>query len=181
MSDAVQTSVESRAAIGVPGQEYDAGYSDVVTKIALEAIPFGAMVACTAAGACELPDSSGEVTTAGGVGIALIDHSKASGDGYAIGDPVRVLQRGRAFVLNEETISHGDAVYVRHTAAGEEQKGAFRNDADGSDATIPPGMRWFQGGTAGQAVIEIGYGGSAGSTGATGATGPTGPTGPTGA
>jgi hypothetical protein len=176
----VQTAVAAAPAIGVPGQEYDAGFSDVVTKIASEAIPFGAFVAFVAAGACELPDSSGEVTTAGGCGVALLDQTKASQGGYEAGDAVRVLVRGRAFVLNEEAITHGDAVYVRHTAAGAEQQGAFRNDADTTDATIPPGMRWFQGGAIGQAVIEVGYGGSAGSTGATGATGATGPTGPTG-
>ncbi len=178
---AIQTSMSAAPARGVPGQEYDAGFNDVVTKLATEAIPFGVLVACTAAGTCELPDSSGEVTTAGGVGISLLDHNKASQGGYAIGDPVRVLQRGRVFVLAEETITHGDAVYARHTATPPEQKGAFRNDADTTDATIPPGMRWFQGGTTtNPPVLEVGYGGSAGPTGATGATGPTGPTGPTG-
>lgn len=177
---AVQTAVAAAPVIGVPGQEYDVGFNDVVTKIATSDIPFGAYVSFNASGTCEVPDGSSDVNHAGGAGIALIDHNKASGEGYKVGDAVRCLVRGRAFVRNEVSISHGAAVFVRHTATAPEQLGDFRNDADGTDAVTPVGMRWFQGGAIGQAVIELGYGGSAGPTGATGATGATGPTGPTG-
>jgi hypothetical protein len=175
----VQTAVAEAPAIGRPGQEYDVGFNDVVTKIATGPIPFGAYVSFKAAGACQVPAEAGDVNHAGGHGIALIDHNKSSGAGYVAGDPVRCLVRGRAFTLNEVQIAHGAAVFVRHTSTSPEQDGAFRNDADGSDAVTPVGMRWFQGGAINQAVIEVGYGGSAGPTGATGATGATGPTGPT--
>jgi len=179
MASAVQTTVASKPPVGRPGLEYDMSFSDVITKIAAEAIPFGAFVAFTAEETCELPDSEAEVLQGGGV--ALIDHTKASQVGYEAGDAVRVMTRGRAFVLSEETVAATDAVYVRHTATDPEQKGAFRNDADTTDCDVPPGMRWFKGGPANQAVIEIGYGGSQGAAGATGATGATGPTGATGA
>jgi hypothetical protein len=147
----IQTSVSIAPAIGVPGQEYDGAFNDVVTKIAAEDIPFGAFVGFTAEGTCEIPDSAGEVT--GGGAVALLDPNKASGEGYKAGDPVRCLVRGRCFVLNEETVALGDAVFVRHTNA---TKGAFRNDTDSSTAATPPNMKWFQGGAVGLAVIQVG-------------------------
>lgn len=178
MSDAVQTTVASGFAAGRPGKKYDSSFSDTVTKIAAEAIPFGAWVCFEGNDNCELPDTEGEVTGRQG-GVALIDPNKQSGQGYVAGDAVNVLRRGRVYVLSEETnIATGDAVYVRHTAGAGEQKGSFRNDADGTDADIPLGAAWFKGGTI--PVLELGMGGSAGPTGATGPTGPTGPAGPTG-
>lgn len=179
---AVQTSISNGPAASRPGMEYDCAFTDKVTKIAAEAIPFGAYVAFTAEEACELPDSGAEITNYGG-GVALIDPLRPSGTAYVAQDPVRVMARGRCGVLNEATVAVTDAVYVRFTVTGAEQKGAFRADSDGGDAAIPTGIRWFKGGAAGLAIAELGVGGSAGAggaTGATGATGPTGPTGPTG-
>ena len=52
-----------------------------------------------------------------------------------------VLKKGRINVLWEGgAVTKGANLFVRHTAAGEEQKGAFRHDADGSDAVLCRGF-----------------------------------------
>src|SRR5690606_18891907 len=132
-------------AIGLPGDEYDSGYSDVITWIAQVAIPFGAYVVQNGNEGCILPTETGHVTGRSG-GIALRDPTKASGTGYEVGDPVRVMHRGRAFVLNEKAVTYDDAVFVRYTAGQGEQLGALRDDDDTTpDASTPPGARWFKG------------------------------------
>jgi hypothetical protein len=152
---AVQTSVRETHEIGLPGQEYDCAFNDKVTKIATVDIPFGVRVTFHDEGVCSLPDSQADVDTADG-GIALRDHNKPSDEGYKAGDAVTVLTRGRAWVLTEEAVAHDDAVFVRTVAAGSEQLGAFRTDADGTDAFTPSRMRWFRGAEAGTAVLEVG-------------------------
>lgn len=176
---ATQLAINGGPAIGTPGMEYDISFSDVVSKISTVAIPYGAYVVFDGNENCKLPTSDSEVTGRDG-GIAMIDHANPSGQGYLANSAVRIMRRGRVFALNESTVAANSAVYVRHTATPPEQQGALRHDADGSDASIAPGARWFKGGTTGLAVLELGVGGSAGPTGATGATGATGPTGPTG-
>lgn len=175
---AIQTAITTQPDIlGGPGREVDSASNDVVSFIANEQIPFGAWVKTTGH-RCYLPASATDVTNFTG-GIALRDAAKPTGASYEAGDLVRVLRRGRAWALIEEAIADTDALYVRHTAGVGEQKGALRNDADGSDGAIPAGAKWFHGGTVagGGAIIEVGVGGSAGPTGATGPTGPTGPAG----
>lgn len=133
----VQTSVSAAPAAGVPGLEFDIEFSTVESKVAAGAIPFGAWVAFKVDGEAILPAAAGDITGYQG-GIALIDHSLPTDQGgYIAGDRVRVLTRGKAFVLNEEALALGDTVYVRHTGAGAEVIGGFRNDADTSDASIP--------------------------------------------
>lgn len=54
---------------------------------------------------------------------------------------VSVLKSGRIFVLWEGgAVAKGANLYVRHTAAGAEQKGAFRHDADTADAVLCRGF-----------------------------------------
>lgn len=74
-------------------------------------------------------------------------NSRASGDATVpAGGPVAVVRKGRVWVMVEEAIALGDAVYVRHTGTAPEQRGAFRNDADTADAQqISAGARWFAG------------------------------------
>ena len=133
----VQTSVSAAPAAGVPGLEYDIEFSTVESKVAAGAIPFGTWVCFKAAGEAILPAAAGDVTGYQG-GIALIDHSLPSDQGgYVAGNRVRVLTRGKAFALNEETLALGDTLYVRHTDAGADGLGVFRNDADTADASAP--------------------------------------------
>lgn len=155
MATAVQTTVAVNPPIGSPGLEYDTSFSDVVTLIATVAIPFGVLVYESAEGKCALPTLTAHVT-AGNVGIALSDHAKASGVGYEIGDPVRVMKRGRAWVLTEEQLAFGDTLFARFATGTGTQKGAFRNDADTASASTPPNMRLLRAGTAVLAAVSIG-------------------------
>jgi hypothetical protein len=68
-----------------------------------------------------------------------------------------LLRKGRVWVVVEEAVTPGDAVFVRHTAAGLEVKGAFRNDADGGDAVdISTKARWESTTTgAGIALLDL--------------------------
>lgn len=151
----VQTTV-STPAVTSPGQLYDSGFSDKVTKICTTAVPFGAFVYFGGEGTCRVPAVTGDVTGAAGGGIALIDKSKASGVGYIIGDAVTVLVKGRCGALNEETLAIGDTLMARFTAAGNEQLGAQRNDTDSGDAVAIPGIKVFQGGGINLAVLQVG-------------------------
>lgn len=157
MATAIQSSVASAPAAGRAGMEYDCAFNDVVSRRAAEAIPFGAYVVFTAEGDCELPDSLAEITGNDG-GVALEDMTKATGVGYAAGDPVRVLVRGRVWVDTEQTVAQSDPAFVRAIAAGGEKQGAFRADADGTDAVAAPGCNYFIGVTgAGVAVVTVNH------------------------
>jgi hypothetical protein len=154
MPEAVQTSVGLAPAIGLPGMPADSGPIDSKTLIATVDIPFGAFVYESAEGKCALPTATGNVTGVRG-GVAMRDPSLASGVGYKVGDPVRVLLKGRVFVLNEEAVTFDDPVFVRHASgAGGTQLGAFRDDADTATASTPPNHRWFRGGNINLAILE---------------------------
>lgn len=152
---AVQTAVSIDPPIGAPGLEYDDSFSDIVSWIATVAIPFGVLVYESAEGKATLPTATGNVT-GGQTGIALIDHNKASQDGYAIGDAVRVMRRGRCWVLTEEQLAFGDTLFARFATGTGTQKGAFRNDADTASASTPTNMSLLKAGTAALAAIKIG-------------------------
>lgn len=158
MPDGFQTSVSATGpAAGRPGMEYDCAFNDVVTRRAAEAIPFGAYVVFSAAGDCELPDTLAEITANDG-GVALEDAVKATGVGYAAGDPVRVLVRGRVWVQTEQTVLQSDPAFVRAIATPPELQGAFRADADTTDAVAAPGCNYFIGCTgAGLAVVTVNH------------------------
>lgn len=176
---AVQTTVTTAPAIGAPGMAYDSSLvQDVISKVALVDIPFGAFVKVTADG-CTLPGASGDVTGAGR-GIALLDPGRGTGVGYKAGDIVAVMQLGRVWVLTEEAVTAYTSPYVRFTANTSPTRavGSFLAGADSGKAVQPTGMRyWSTNGAAGLAVIEI-LPGEGGATGPAGPTGPTGPTGP---
>ncbi len=152
---AVQTSVTITPPLGYAGLEYDCGFNDVVTKAAADPIPFGRYVVFTAEGTCELADSLTEIAQNDG-GVALRDDSKPSGAGYAVGDPVRVLVRGRVWVDVEQAVAQSNPAFVRAIAAGAEQQGVFRADADGTDAVAAPNTNFFIGSTGpGLAVVSL--------------------------
>jgi hypothetical protein len=156
MASAVQTAVAVNPAVGRPGLEYDSSFSDIVSWIATVAIPFGALVYESAEGKATLPTATGNVT-GGKTGVALIDHTKASGVGYEIGDAVRVMRRGRCFVLNEEALAFGDTLFARFAAGGGgSQLGAFRNDADTASASTPTNMTLLKAGGINLAAVQVG-------------------------
>jgi hypothetical protein len=54
-------------------------------------------------------------------------------DGLQPGAMVAVLRKGRIWVKVEEAVAIGDPFFARHTATGDERKGAIRKSADSSD------------------------------------------------
>jgi hypothetical protein len=156
MATAIQTAVAAKPAVGAPGMEYDSSFSDVVSWIATVAIPFGALVYESAEGKATLPTATGHVT-GGRTGVALIDPTKVGGVGYEIGDAVRVMRRGRCYVLNEEALVFGDTLFVRFAdGAGGTQEGAFRNDADTATASTPTNMSLLKAGGINLAAVMVG-------------------------
>jgi len=151
----LQTAVAVKPTVGAPGLEYDISDSDVETWIATVAIPFGVLVYESAEKKATLPTATGNVI-GGKTGIALVDHSKASGVGYEIGDAVRVMRRGRVWVLTEEQLAFGDTLFARFATGTGSQKGAFRNDADTASASTPTNMKLELAGTASLACISVG-------------------------
>jgi hypothetical protein len=151
----VQTTVAASPIAGRPGQLYDDSPHEIGTVLATTAIPFGALVCNQTEGNGNVPDATGEVTGFR-VGVALIDPVKASGVGYEIGDAVRVMWRGRAFVLNEEALVFNTQPFARFVATPPEQLCAWRTDNDGgSDAVAVPGAKVLKAGAVNLAVVEL--------------------------
>lgn len=112
-------------------------------------IPFGAgVIAGTASTVAGTPDPALLPVDANSrlIGVAMHAHNYQAD--VQLGDVgmkptvlLSVLRKGRIYVLWEGgAVSRGANLYCRHTAAGDEQKGAFRHDADGSDAVLCRGF-----------------------------------------
>lgn len=74
------------------------------------------------------------------------------------GHEAKIMLEGRIWVIAEDAVTEGGAVYYRHDAAGAlpEALGRFRSNADAGDATLVPGARWASSATAGNpAILEI--------------------------
>lgn len=160
---ATQSAVALKPSVGAPGLLYDTSDSvEIVSLIAATAIAFGAFVFVSADGFVSAPALTGNVTApvAAQRGIAVIDHQKATQEGYDIGDAVRVLRRGRIWVLTDAAanIALASSLFVRFAAgAGGAVLGAFRTDADTASASGPPvSMSIFHGGGVGQCVVDVG-------------------------
>lgn len=97
------------------------------------------------------------------LGVVMHSHaleSKADGldAGYGAKETANVIRKGYVWVVIEEDIIVGDAVFYRHAAgAGGTKLGALRNDADTASCTALPNARWVKGGTAvqGIALLEV--------------------------
>lgn len=76
--------------------------------------------------------------------------------GYPLGSTMSVLRKGRVWVRVEDAVVVGGQPYVRCIAGAGERLGAFRSDADGSDAGALPGSRYKTSAGAGElAIVEI--------------------------
>ena len=81
--------------------------------------------------------------TVEGYEVAPNSGDPADEDGYDPGSPVTYVHHGRVPVPVETDItSLNDPVYVRIIATGDEEAGAWRNDADGGDAVLVSNARW---------------------------------------
>jgi hypothetical protein len=148
-----QTSYSNEPSAGVVGALVGTDNDVDGTYIAEGAVRPGQYVIFDAATKkCKHPSAAPTANTRFGVAIR-----KAYGqsDGvYADGDPVNVLTRGRIRITSENALAINANVFVRHVAAGAEELGAFRSDADTSDATAVPGLYVREAGTT-NIVLEV--------------------------
>ena len=104
----VQTAYNVDHKAGVPGLLVDNRSLDaVISKIARTAIPFGVAVVLGSGDGdegCSVPDTTGEITAGTLLGVSVRDPQLPSTDGYAIGDPVLILTKGRIWVDVEEAV-----------------------------------------------------------------------------
>ena len=141
-------------ATGVPFTESDtaAGSGDLVatlTTAAVGDIDFGR---CVVQGGsddlCALPQAAGDIVA----GITPFEHVE-SVDGnlpadtnevvrtqnYKANGTVNIMRRGVIWVIVEEAVTKGAAVYARHTPSGANvTRGLFRTDADTASALLVP-------------------------------------------
>lgn len=85
---------------------------------------------------CRLPRVNADVTSRKIVGVAIADTSKVAGaSGYAIGESVPVVRKGRVWVHVEDvaSVAAGGLVYVRSTAGVGENLGDCRAADDSTD------------------------------------------------
>lgn len=154
-----QTSV-TEPAVAVPGQlAYPSypGFRGTKVNGDTAAIPFGVGVVRDGDDeTVDLPTATGEVT-ADFEGIVHWDKSyEYNADGVAVGDALTVVTKGFVWVSVEDAVTANDDVFCRFVAAGAEQLGAFRSDADGTDAVAVPGAKFRSSTTgAGLAIVEL--------------------------
>lgn len=143
-----QTAYTQDPAIAVPGLLVDPGHSNfIISKFLTDAsLSFGLAVTHdvgTTDEEARAPTATGEVTGGAFFGVALNDvtiEQAATPLGWTIGDTLRVLRWGRVWVLAEDVVATiGLPAFVRFVAAGAEELGAFRTDADTADAVALPG------------------------------------------
>ena len=156
-----QTVYSLEPAIGVHGQEYDAGFNDHISAVATEDIPMGSIV-CRVNGdpsKVKLPASAADITNPGSVlGIALFDGlipqpEAATVPSYKTGSRVCVLHAGRVRIKFEDNVADGASLFVRFGGTG--QKGAIRSDADGTNAAALVGANAYKGANAALGIVEI--------------------------
>lgn len=145
----VQSALSQTGVIGVPGDAYDSSPSDRVSKIATAIVPFGTWVDFHTEDKAQNPVTTGAVTATPHGGIAMRDPSMPSNQGgYAVGDAMTVMVRGRVFVLADQTVVNTDTPFARFAAGTGTQLGAMRKDADTATAVAAPNAKFFKGGSA---------------------------------
>jgi hypothetical protein len=157
-----QTTVDYKAVAEAGSLAYPARMNvrGSVTNGDAASIPFGVGVVKDGAdGVVDLPTATAEIT-ADFRGISFRDPTKESKldtpDGYETGDLMTIVEKGWVWVDVEDAVTSGDSVFCRAVAAGAEQLGAFRSDADGTDAVAVPNavFRTSTSG-AGLAIVEL--------------------------
>jgi hypothetical protein len=136
---------------------------DTDSRVAEASLPAGVFVSQgSAVNAAIVTASAAAVVAALGVVVynplqPAPSDSDATND-FKATDSMLVLQEGDIWVICEDAISAGAAVYCRHTAngAGKLQLGAVRSDNDGGGATVAklPGCRAIST-SAGAGVVKV--------------------------
>jgi len=156
-----QTTYNLEPAVGVHGQEYDAGFNDHISAVCTEDIPFGSVVVRVSGdpSKCKLPASAAEITNPGSVlGIALHDSLQPhletdTAAGYKSGARVCILHVGRVRIKFENNTPAGSSLFSRFQGTG--TKGAIRSDADTANAAALAGASVYIGANAALGVVEI--------------------------
>lgn len=123
-----------------------------VNVTGLDSDPFG-----------HLPSVTGEITDVGSVlGVTVHRHSEeqamigTASVGYKTQSVMDVMKKGRVFVQVETAVKIGGLPFVRFSATGTEQRGAFRHDADTADAvTLPNASFRIAAIASGIAIVEL--------------------------
>lgn len=152
----MQTQVDTYMEKGLAGQLADIGPTDIVTRINAHsaAVPFAVFVTKGAnEGEARLPSASAEVTGLAGLGVVLRSHTQPQNEGYAVGDPMAVIKKGRVWVPVENAVAAESAAFVRFAVNTTEQTGAFRSDADTDKAVALPGAKFVSDAAAGALAL----------------------------
>lgn len=152
----MQTQINEYMAKGLAGQIADIGPTDIVTRIneSESAVPFGVFVTKgSAEGTAVLPEAATDITGLTGLGVVLRSHTQPRGEGYAAGDPLPVIKKGRVWVPVEDVVEAETEAFVRFVADAGEQQGAFRSDSDGTDAVALPGAKFVTDALAGELAL----------------------------
>ena len=104
-----------------------------------------------------VPILTTDVSTAGrALGVTVHSHANIDEDGYALEECMSICRKGRIYVQVESAVTTGGAAFVRFVAGAGETLGAFRHDADTSDAVALPGAYYMTNTAAsGIAIVEL--------------------------
>lgn len=167
----MQTSVDSPALLGEPGQLADLHTSEfgdvgsVTSSETAAAIPFGVVVK---AGTTDDSAKLVAANTDALIGITVFSHlfddpTQITSAGLLPTVTFGILRRGRIIVVSEDAITPASEVHVRATAnGGNTQPGKLRGTADGAHTIdITPFAKWRSScGAGGLAVLEVDFTGS---------------------
>lgn len=149
MTTAVQTSISDTAGVAYPGMQSD-------TAPARRRSAQNADAAALLSGVFAAFNAEGQVrslASATDVIAGIILHSHARNNvlgqaGWEVGAELPVLENGGSYMLAEETMAVGDAVYARiGTGGGGSVPGFIRNDSDSGTCVLVKGARVDRGGT----------------------------------
>lgn len=165
-----QTTYLNEPTVPDVGMLADNGDNDIVSKYSAAVIPFGRFLSYDAAeGKVKLPAAAGDLDAVDLEGIAVatqaienqVDNTLGVADANVPAYPatmaINVLKRGRIWVWSEQAVTPLLAVFVRHTASGDNKPGNFRVDIDTANAIdISSKARWVSVTTgAGMALLDL--------------------------
>src|SRR5690606_6600845 len=150
----MQTSYTNAPAEGVVGQVVTGGIKPVIVRRLANGTvrPGQYVIFAVNSGSedCQHPQAAVTALTRGGI---VLRKAYGQSDGvYADNEPDDVLVEGEVWCAFESAITALQSVFVRHVAAGAEQYGALRVDADGTDAVAVTGLRTL---TAGTSLVKV--------------------------
>lgn len=159
-----QTSVASEVSRGFPGMIADSNMNkDVRSYANAEAsaeIPFGTMVKHD--GTSETKAVKLTATTDKPIFCGIVTHSHAYARPQEVGDTglkpkttLGCMWKGTIWVPVEDAVDPSKKVYCRAVATGDEQAGAFRGSADGSDTIDCSNFARWVSATTGAGVAQL--------------------------